>query len=68
MSIKPRTRISSSEELIKAKQFIMKPKLHKISLYIEADDVKKMKIRAIDQGLTLTDIFQKLVKEYLQLT
>ena len=66
MSIKPRTRISSSEEMQKAKQYIMKPKLHKISLYVEAEDVKKMKKRAVDEGLTLTDIFQKLVKEYLQ--
>jgi len=67
MSIKPRNRISTDEDMKKAKDYIGRQKLHKISLYIPADHVKKMKLRALEEEITLTDIFQKLVKEYLEL-
>jgi hypothetical protein len=65
MSIKPRKRKSVSEDMQRALESVRKPKLHKISLFIEANDIKEMKRRALEEDTTLTDIFQKLVKGYL---
>lgn len=65
MSVSKRKRISSNEDLSIAKKGFIKPKLHKINLYVPLEDVKKMKKHAVDEGTTLTDIFCKLAKEYL---
>ncbi len=67
MSITPRNRISINEDLRKEQGRIEKKMAtHKISLHVPAESIRKMKKKAIDEGLTLTDVFCQFVEEYIK--
>lgn len=65
MPLKPRNRESINPDQHKTKEFVMKPKLHKISIGVPLEDYKKMKMKGIPTDDKPTDIIRRLIKDYI---
>jgi hypothetical protein len=65
MTIKPRKRISSNEDLQIAKKEALRPRTHKVSIHVPMEDFKRMKVLAVKEEITITELFSKMMREYL---
>lgn len=66
MSINPRNRTYSNTDLLRAKEAALKPKMHKICLNVPKEEFKKLKKKAVDEDLSVTDIVIDMIREYIK--
>lgn len=65
MTLKPRNRESINPDQHQTKKFVMKPKLHKISIEVPYEDYKSMELKAIKNDEKPTTIIRRLIKDYI---
>lgn len=59
-------RNSPRGNLKKLEEKASKGKMKQIGLLFEEADIQKLKIKAANQGMTMSEILRKLIKDYLK--
>lgn len=65
MPLTTRKRDSYNPELQKTKEYVMKPKMHKLTIWVPLEDYKALEIKGIPLRDKPTHIIRRLIKDYI---